>query len=48
VDLEETITEAARHMLYLEVHRLFVTDAGALRGVISQSDIVGAVATARV
>jgi menaquinone-dependent protoporphyrinogen oxidase len=48
VNPEETITEAARHMLYLEVHRLFVTDGGTLRGVISQSDIVGAVATARV
>lgn len=44
----ESITEAARQMLYLEVHRLFVTDGAVLVGVISQSDIVGAVATARV
>jgi CBS domain-containing protein len=31
-------------MLYLEVHRLFVEDSGRLVGVISQSDIVRAVA----
>ena len=48
VDPDESVTEAARQMLYLEVHRLFVTDGGRLVGVISQSDIVGAVATARV
>jgi len=44
---ETEVMEAARHMLYLEVHRLFVEDAGRLTGVVSQSDIVGAVATAR-
>jgi CBS domain-containing protein len=44
---DEDVEEAARQMLYLEVHRLFVTDQGKLVGVISQTDIVGAVATAK-
>ncbi len=34
-------------MLYLEVQRLFVEETGALVGVISQTDIVGAVARAK-
>jgi CBS domain-containing protein len=38
------VREAAQQMLYLEVHRLFVEDSGRLVGVISQSDIVRAVA----
>ena len=42
------VREAAREMLYLEVQRLFVEESGALVGVISQTDIVGAVATAKV
>ncbi len=42
------IRDAAREMLYLEVQRLFVEEGGALVGVISQTDIVGAVATAKV
>jgi len=42
------VREAARQMLYLEVQRLFVEENGALVGVISQTDIVGAVATAKV
>jgi CBS domain-containing protein len=42
------VREAAQQMLYANVHRLFVEEAGALVGVISQSDIVRAVATARV
>jgi len=42
------VMEAAREMLSLEVHRLFVEDHTELVGVISQTDIVGAVATARV
>lgn len=42
------ILEAAREMLYLEVHRLFVEDHGRLVGVISQTDIVAAVATAKI
>jgi CBS domain-containing protein len=41
------VAEAARQMLYLEVHRLFVTEKERLVGVISQTDIVGAVATAK-
>ena len=45
---ETDVMEAARHMLYLEVHRLFVEDGGRLAGVISQSDIVAAVAMARI
>lgn len=45
-DLE--IRQAAQEMLYLNVQRLFVEYDGALVGVISQTDIVGAVATAKV
>lgn len=45
---ETEVMEAARQMLYLEVHRLFVEDDGQLVGLISQSDIVAAVATARI
>lgn len=41
------ILAAAREMLYLDVHRLFVEDEGRLVGVISQTDIVAAVATAK-
>jgi CBS domain-containing protein len=43
---EEDLKVAAQQMLYLEVHRLFVEVDGELQGVISQSDIVRAVATA--
>lgn len=42
-----TVHEAARQMLYLQVHRLFVEQDGELVGVISQTDVVQAVATAR-
>jgi CBS domain-containing protein len=45
---EREVRDAAREMLYLEVQRLFVEEKGALVGVISQTDIVGAVATQRV
>jgi predicted transcriptional regulator len=41
------VRDAAREMLYLEVQRLFVEYEGALVGVISQTDIVKAVATAK-
>jgi CBS domain-containing protein len=41
------VRDAAREMLYLEVQRLFVEYEGALVGVISQTDIVTAVATAK-
>ena len=42
------VRDAAREMLYLEVQRLFVEDRGVLVGVISQTDIVAAVATQKV
>lgn len=48
VSSDADVMEAAREMLYLEVHRLFVEDASELVGVISQTDIVGAVATAKI
>jgi CBS domain-containing protein len=48
VDPTTDVKEAAQQMLYLEVHRLFVEDDGHLVGVISQSDIVRAVALARI
>ena len=48
IDPDLDAREAAREMLYLNVQRLFVEYDGALVGVISQTDIVGAVATAKV
>jgi predicted transcriptional regulator len=39
------VQEAARHILYGEVGRLLVEDGGVLVGVISQTDLVQAVAT---
>lgn len=42
------VLEAAREMLYLDVHRLFVEARGRLVGVLSQTDIVAAVATAKI
>jgi len=42
------IREAAQQMLYANVHRLFVEKDGELLGVVSQSDVVRAVANARV
>jgi CBS domain-containing protein len=47
VTADSDVAEAARTMLYLEVHRLFVVEGDELVGVISQSDIAGAVATAK-
>ena len=41
------VREAAKHMLYADVRRLFVEDEGRLVGVISQTDIAHAVGTAR-
>ena len=43
-----SIKEAARQMLYADVKRLFVEADGKLVGVISQSDIVGAVAGGKI
>ena len=48
VEPDLDIRQAAQEMLYLNLPRLFVQYDGALVGVISQTDIVGAVATARV
>jgi CBS domain-containing protein len=48
VSLDTDVKEAAQQMLYLEVRRLFVEDHGVLVGVISQSDIVRGVATAKI
>jgi CBS domain-containing protein len=45
---EADVHQAAQQMLYANVHRLFVEESGELAGVISQSDIVRAVANARV
>ena len=42
---DEDIREAARQMLYADVHRLFVADGDRLVGVISTSDFVRALAT---
>ena len=42
------VKQAAQQMLYANVHRLFVEKDGELLGVISQSDVVRAVANARV
>jgi CBS domain-containing protein len=47
VDPDADVAEAARQMLYGEIHRLFVEYDGALVGVLTQSDIVGVVAGAR-
>lgn len=48
IDPDLDVRRAAQEMLYLNVQRLFVEYDGALVGVISQTDIVGAVATAKV
>ena len=42
------VRETAQQMLYLDVHRLFVVRDGQLVGVISQSDLVRAMAQSRV
>jgi CBS domain-containing protein len=47
IDPDADVREAAREMLYAEVHRLFVVQHGRLIGVISTSDIVRAVATGK-
>jgi CBS domain-containing protein len=47
IDADTDVRQAAQEMLYLNVPRLFVEFDGALVGVISQTDIVGAVATAK-
>jgi CBS domain-containing protein len=42
------VAEAARHMLYADVSRLFVEENGMLVGVISQTDIVHAVGSGKI
>jgi CBS domain-containing protein len=42
------VREAAKHMLYADVRRLFVEDQGRLVGVITQTDIAHAVGTGRI
>jgi CIC family chloride channel protein len=44
---DEDVREAARQMLYADVHRLFVAKDDRLVGVISTTDIVRAVATGK-
>jgi CBS domain-containing protein len=48
VEPDDDVKDVAQRMLYLEVHRLFVVYDGQLVGVVSQSDIVRAVATAKI
>lgn len=47
VDPSVPVKVAAQEMLYLDVHRLLVVKDGQLLGVVSQSDIVRAVARGR-
>ena len=47
IEPDADVLEAARRMLYLEVRRLFVEADGKLAGVVSQTDIVGALATGK-
>jgi acetoin utilization protein AcuB len=44
---EADVREAAEHMLYADIHRLFVVEEDRPVGVISASDIAGAVAAGR-
>ena len=48
IDPNLDVREAAQEMFYLNARRLFVEYDGALVGVISQTDIMGAVSTAKV
>lgn len=48
IDPQVSVRDAARRMLYADVHRLFVTSGGRLVGVISATDIVRGVATNQV
>jgi CBS domain-containing protein len=47
IDPGADIREAARQMLYGDVHRLFVAEGDKVVGIISTTDIVRAVATGR-
>jgi CBS domain-containing protein len=48
IDPHADVREAAKHMLYTEVRRLFVEDQGRLVGVISQTDIAHALGSGRI
>lgn len=48
IEPDADIKLAAQEMLYLDVHRLLVVDDGLLVGIVSQSDIVRAVAGGKV
>jgi acetoin utilization protein AcuB len=48
IEPDAAVKLAAQEMLYLDVHRLLVVQNGELLGVISQSDIVRAVAGGRI
>ncbi len=48
IEPQAEVKQAAQQMLYANVHRLFVEKDGELLGVISQTDVVRAVANARV
>lgn len=48
IEPDADVREAAKHMLYGDVRRLFVVDQGRLVGVISQTDIAHAVGTGRI
>jgi CBS domain-containing protein len=45
---DDSVSEAARLMLYLDLKRAFVIEGGAVVGVLSHSDINAAVATAKI
>jgi CBS domain-containing protein len=47
IEPEADVRDAAREMLYADVHRLFVVENGQLAGVISTTDIVRAVANGK-
>ncbi len=47
IEPDDDVLDAARRMLYLEVRRLFVELDGKLVGVVSQTDIVGALAVGK-
>ena len=47
IEPDVPIDAAAQHLLYADVHRLFVQSAGRVIGVISQTDIVRAYALRR-
>jgi CBS domain-containing protein len=45
---DDSVSEAARLMLYLDLKRVFVIEDGTVVGVLSHSDINAAVATAKI